>query len=97
MAYIPTSTFVTTPTNNGTVILKAGFNILNPSGALLLLNLSLPSNPSDGEEVVICTTQSITSITILGGTVLNGITTFILGGFAGFSYSTITSKWHRSR
>lgn len=97
MAYKPLLSNLFTPSNGGTVNLKTGLNIINPSGALLNLTINLPSNPIDGEEVIVSTTQIITTLSIAGGTILNVVATLALGSFFGYIYSTSSAKWHRSR
>lgn len=69
------------PVNGATVSMtdddKDGTLHLKPAGALLTLTINVPSNANSrlGQKRCISTTQTITTLTLNGGTLLNGIST----------------------
>lgn len=87
-----------TPTTGGTVTVNAnGYTklLLNPAGTLALLTVTLPSSPSDGDMVELCSTQIVTGLTMNGGTIIGALTTMAVATFAGYVYSADASKWFR--
>jgi hypothetical protein len=84
-----------TPTTGGTVALVNNqTNIINPSGSLLALTVTLPSSPTNNDEVRIKFTQSVTTVTYSGGTVVDGITSPIAGGYVVLTYDSGTTSWY---
>lgn len=69
--------------------------MLNPAGPLASVTVVLPSPPVDGQDVVICTSQVVTSLT-MNGTIVGTLTSLALGGFSRFVYSTSGAKWMRA-
>lgn len=84
-----------TPSTGGTVILVNNqINIVNPSGTLATLTLTLPSSPANNDIVNISFTQAVTTITYSGGTVVGGPTTASLGGQWYLTYDSGTTTWY---
>lgn len=84
-----------TPTTGATVALGNNqYNIINPAGALLALTVTVPSSPANNDVVYIKYTQSITTVTYSGGTVVDGITSPVGGGLVILSYDSGTSSWY---
>lgn len=85
------------PTTGNTVVIGQGVTalLLNPTGTLSTLTVTLPSNPRDGQSLVIATSQIITTLTINGGTIVGTLTTLALGGNAYFVYGATAAKWFR--
>lgn len=85
-----------TPTTGGTVTLVNNqYNIINPTGALLALTVTLPASPSNNDVVQIKYTQSVSTVTYSGGTVVGGLTS-ATGGTAVTTlvYDSGTNKWY---
>lgn len=69
--------------------------LLNPSGTLATLTVALPGSPGNGDVVEIGCSQAVTILTLSGGTIIGGISSFAIGGFATYCYSSTASKWFR--
>lgn len=83
------------PTTGGSItLIKNQYNIVNPTGALLALTVTLPSSPSDKDYVKIKFVQAITTVTYAGGTVADGITSPVAGGYLELHYVASTSTWY---
>lgn len=98
--YAPSSQPVTqyaAPTTGQTVTIAAGTEVLqiDPAGTIAALTVALPSAPVNGQRCIICCSQIITVLTITG-TIVGTLTSFAVGGFAQFSYSTTAAKWMRA-
>lgn len=85
------------PTTGQTVTVSAGISAIhiNPAGTLAALTITLPSNPVNGQHLIIGTSQILTSLTINGGTIVGTLSTLALGGFAYFIYNSSATKWFR--
>lgn len=84
-----------TPTTGGTVVLiNNQYNIINPAGALVALTVTLPSSPSNNDCVFVKYTQSVTTVTYNGGTVVDGITAPTAGGLIVLVYDSGTTSWY---
>lgn len=98
MSYTYTATQIVAPTTGQTVTIgnaRCLVFAINPAGALLALTVNMPSNPQDGDEVSITSTQAITGVTMGGGTIVGNLTSLTLGGFGAFSYNASLSSWLR--
>lgn len=85
------------PSTGGTVNMLSGRQVtltIDPAGTLATLTVNLPSNPQDGDEAIICTSQILTALTVTNGTIVGTLTTLALGGYARFAYSSV-GKWFR--
>jgi|ERR1700693_1456240 len=71
--------------------------IVDPSGSLLALTVNMPTNPFDGQCIMIGTSNTITTLTLggNGNTLLGTITTLAANGWVHFSYNTSQAKWYR--
>ena len=69
--------------------------ILNPAGSLLALTVTLPGSPSDGDMIELGCSQVVTTLTMNGGTIVGGLTSFAVGGFASYAYSSTGASWFR--
>lgn len=86
---------VFTPTTGGTVTLVVNqYNIINPSGTLATLTIALPSSPNNNDVVHMKFTQTITTITYSGGTVVGAPTTMASGSSLVLTYDSATSTWY---
>lgn len=84
-----------TPTTGGTVTLVANqYNIINPAGALVALTVTLPSSPANNDTIQIKFTQAVTTVTYNGGTVADGITSPIAGGYVIFTFDSGSNTWY---
>lgn len=85
------------PTTGQTVTANAGTRVLfiDPAGTLVALTVVLPAGPVEGQDFLVASSQSITTLTITG-TIVGTLTTLALGGFARFVYSATASKWFRA-
>lgn len=81
-----------------TIIANSQGVILNPAGVLAVGTVTMPASPSDGMTVTITTTQTITSLTLLGNTgqtVSNAITTLSGGTAVSYYYRLSNTTWYR--
>jgi hypothetical protein len=62
--------YVTPTTGTSINLLRNGLTIINPAGTLAALTLVLPSSPAEGEAVRYTITQSVSSLSYSGGTVV---------------------------
>lgn len=73
---------------------------LNPAGTLAAGTITLDASPVDGQEIVICSSQIVTSLTLNGGgtTVLGAITALAANTPIKYKAVTIASTvyWMRS-
>ncbi len=84
-----------TPTTGGTVnIINGYYNIINPAGGLLTLTINLPSSPVNNDTIYIKFTQTISTVTYTGGTVVDGITAPTAGGLTVLVYDSGTNSWY---
>src|SRR6185436_8596503 len=84
-----------TPTTGATINVGTNGNVkllINPSGSLLNLTLSLPSAPSDGDLISFCSSQIVTTFTMTNGTIIGALTTLAVATFASYIYSATASK-----
>jgi hypothetical protein len=87
---------VASPTTGQTVTIGnfTTYTFIAPGGALAALTIALPSAPIDGQEVVVLTTQKITSVTITAGvSILNPPTTLPAGATFAFKYVQGSAIW----
>lgn len=73
--------------------------ILTPTGTLAAGTIVLPSlaNAEDKQEVLVNSTQNVTSLTINanGATVTGGPTTIAANGFFRLRFDAVTNTWYR--
>lgn len=92
---IPVKQYVA-PVTGATVLVNAnGFVrlVINPAGSLLALTVTLPANPTDGDTVVLGSTQAVTTLTMNGGTIIGGLSTLAIGSTATFVYNSDATEW----
>jgi len=95
--YVPTTGFsITVPTP----VSQQQWMLIQPAGTLATgaITLSLNTSTPDGTEVLITTTQTITSLTISlnGATAAFGApTTLSANGFARLRFYAATNSWYR--
>ena len=87
----PVSGFAITIPNNVRAL------ILTPAGTLATGQITMPLDPIDGQEVQICTTQAITTLTLAGyfQVVANAPTTLVAGGNVTYKYRLAATTWYR--
>lgn len=84
-----------TPTTGSTITsINNQVNVVNPSGALLALTITLPSSPSNNDVVEFKFTKAITTVSYSGGTVAAPLTSPIAGSFLKWVYDSGTSTWY---
>lgn len=86
---VPTSGQTVTPSN------LAGLLILEPAGTLATLTVNAPAGPVDNQAFTIFSTQTLTALTMAGGTFVGAPTTLAANSAAHFRYSTATAKWYK--
>lgn len=87
-----------TPLTGVTIDMGASQLNVKPAGTIAALTVNLPTNPYDGEEAGINSTQIITALTVqaAGKTVANPPTTFAaVGGFCRMKYRAADTTWYR--
>lgn len=87
----PTTGFTITIGNN------AGSLILDPAGTLSTGTINMPATPIDGQIVRVCSTQTVTTLTVGGNghTIKNAPTTIAAGtGFA-YQYDNSNTTWYK--
>lgn len=92
---IPTVQY-SAPTTGSTVTVGSTGNtqlLLNPAGSLLALTVTMPSSPSDGDRVEMGCTQTVTTLTMNGGTIIGALTTTVAGTAGTWVYSATASSW----
>jgi len=82
----------------GTVVAVTGtanYLALNPAGTLATLSITLPATPTNGQPLVINSSQIITALTFTGGTVqgYSGAFQFNAGQSLRLTYDTAQTKW----
>jgi hypothetical protein len=86
----------TTPNTGDTITVEStGYILLiiDPSGTLATLTVSLPPAPVDGDRIQICSTQVITALTVDGGTIVGAPASLGVGGNVTFFYNNDSVKW----
>lgn len=85
-----------TPTAGQTVVADgSAFLIIAPAGTLATLTVTFPASPTNGQNFQIVTTQTITVMTLNGGTINGLITTISAALGARWKYSTPDAAWLR--
>lgn len=96
--YIPTVQDVVPNTGDTITVAPNKGNhsvLIKPTGSLLALTITFPSNPLDGDCFTISSTQAVTTLTLNGGTIIAALSSFVIGSFATYTYSGAASKWLR--
>jgi hypothetical protein len=88
------------PTTGQTVVVATGDSwlVLTPAGTLAALTVTLPADRTDGETVLVNTSQTLTALTVGGaGTTVNGApTTLAANGFFEMRYTATLNAWYRT-
>jgi len=89
-----------TPTAGTTITISdtTKYYVMTPAGLLATLTVKMPANPIDGQEVVIASTQVVTTLTHQAnvGQTLNGaLTTIAANGYGSWVYKLSTTTWYR--
>jgi len=73
--------------------------VLTPAGTIATLTLTFPllSNTEDKQEILINTTNTITTLTLSGNgaSIVGGITTLSANTFARYRFDTVMDTWYR--
>lgn len=71
--------------------------ILTPVAGYAAGTIVMPAAPADGQEVVVNTTQSVTTLTVSGNgaTVTGAPTTLAANAFFRMKYAAVLSTWYR--
>ena len=89
---VPTTGFnIVIPSNTRTLV-------LDPAGTLSSGNVTMPSNPFDGQELKIASSQAITTLNHLpnsGQSIKGNLTTISANGFGTWVYSLSNTTWYR--
>lgn len=94
-AYISGGIKDTTPGTGHTVVITSGFPTLfvHATGTLASLTITLPQSPLNGQVFTVVGDQSITSLTITGGTLITAVSSFNPGSPLRWIYDTAQTKW----
>lgn len=88
------------PLTGTTVTVTTGDSwlVITPAGTLAALTISLPTDRTDGETVLVNSTQILTSLTVSGAgtTVVGGPTTLAANGFFEMRYTATLNAWYRT-
>lgn len=86
----------TTPSTGNTVTATTGYSVLviHGSGTLAALTVKLPVSPLNSQQFTICTDQTITTLTISGGTTVQSFTTVTAIAPIRLIYDTANTKWY---
>jgi hypothetical protein len=88
----------TTPAAASTVNINAGQTvnlIVNPSGTIASLTMTMNGSPTDGDVVNICSSQIVTLLTMNGGTIIGALTSLAVASFASYIYSGTALQWFK--
>lgn len=86
----------TTPTTGSTINVTAArfvILIINPAGSLLALTIAFAGSPLNGDTLQMGSTQAVTTVTMSGGTIIGGLTSFVIGSSATYRYNSTASEW----
>lgn len=86
----------TTPSTGNTITATTGYSVLaiHGSGTLAALTVKLPLSPLSGQQFTICTDQTVTTLTISGGTTVQSFTTVTASAPVRLIYDTANTKWY---
>lgn len=88
-----------TPLTGTTVNIPADAEVvyIEPAGTIAALTVNMLPNPYDGQELNICTTQTVTSLTqaVASGTLRGALTAGTANGFGKWKYLAATTTWYR--
>jgi len=96
-------TVINAPTSSGFSLnvgtqTESVWMIINPTGAFAAGTIVLPATADcfDGQEIIVCSTQSITALTVNGnGSTLVGVLSTIgAGGFFTIRFNSLQSTWY---
>lgn len=87
----PATGFTYTVPNNKTTAL------LDPAGTLATGTINMPTAPIDGQILTVACSQVITALTMATGTgsLLGGLSSMSLNGFACYQYKLSNTTWYR--
>ena len=85
----------TTPSTGNTVVITSGYPTLyvHGTGTLSALTIKLPQSPLNGQIFTVIGDQSITSLTVTGGTLVTAISSFNPSSPLRLIYDTAQTKW----
>jgi len=70
--------------------------LIHENGVLTVaLTISFPATPQDGQQFGFCSVNSITGLTLSGGTIISALTTLAAGLGARFIYRKSNTQWYR--
>ncbi len=88
------------PTTGQTVTVATGdtWLVVTPAATLAALTITLPTDRTDGETVLVNCTQTLTALAVGGaGTTVNGApTTLAANGFFEMRYTAVLNAWYRT-
>ena len=86
---------ITTPATADTVNLVVNQrNLINPNGLLASLTINLPATPNNDDTVIIKFCNTVTALTVTGGTVGYNITTANIGEMITLCYDSNRAIWY---
>jgi len=93
-AFFNAHTIFTPTTGNTITLLNNQQNIINPTASLAALTITFPTSPLNNDVVYIKYTQSVSSITYAGGTVIAGPVSAASGDGHWWTYDSSSSSWY---
>lgn len=86
------------PTATGFTVTITAANtwlVLTPAAGYAAGTIALPASASTGDEVLVNCTQSVSTLTISGGTVAGAPASLSANGFFRLRYEGVTGNWYR--
>lgn len=87
---------VVTPSTGATVASDGSpVLIINNTGAILALTITMPASPVDGQRFAVSSRSSVTTFTMSGATIYGGLSSLLALSYAQFVYSATATAWFR--
>lgn len=75
---------------------KQDLVVIHNGSTTLTMTIQFPDNPIDGQRFTICSGTGITTLTLSAlNTILGGLGSMAVGGFASWIYNADAAKWFR--
>lgn len=86
-----------TPVSGATISVGKDTEVvfIKPAGTLGALTISFPDSPINGSDIIVATTQTLTTLSVTGGSFEQTISTLSANGYFRFMYSSDSATWFR--